>query len=194
MSNVVHDDAFKINIKNSSITKFINSTILDFAVTTFNMNVTDYWPMARKYLIWNTAIASLQFWTADLDRITLSRAMEEVYSAFFYSTATHTLHQQSVEILFICFMTTLNAAFEVMRAVQTLLTCLLHSEKCQEFTIYPASNTLHLTLIQSCHKTHFKLCPGQYADDYCSVHQITVTLQKISSLLPEPLQQVHQYA
>ena len=111
-SDVVHEDAFKINIKNSSITKFINSTILDFAITTFNMNITDYWLMAREYLIWNAAIASLQFWAADLDPVTLSRATEEVYSTFFYSATSHTLHQQSDEILFGHFMTTLNAAFE----------------------------------------------------------------------------------
>ena len=76
------------------------------------MNVTDYWPMAREYSMWNAAIASLQFWTADLDPVTLSRATEEVYSTFFYSTATHTLHQQSDEIPFGHFVTTLNAAFE----------------------------------------------------------------------------------
>ena len=76
------------------------------------MNITDYWPMAREYSIWNAAIASLQFCTAELDPVTLSRATEEVYSAFFYSTATHTLHQQSDEILFSRFVTSLNAAFE----------------------------------------------------------------------------------
>ena len=81
------------------------------------MNITDYWPMAWKYSIWNTAIASLQFWTADLNLVTLSIATEEVYSAFFYSTSTHTLHQQSDEILFGCFMTTLNAAFEQQLAL-----------------------------------------------------------------------------
>ena len=76
------------------------------------MNITDYWLMAREYSIWNAAIASLQFWTADLDPVTLGRATEEVYSAFFYSTATHTLRQQSDKILFGHFVTTLNAAFE----------------------------------------------------------------------------------
>ena len=76
------------------------------------MNVTSYWLMAREYSIWNVAIASLQFWTADLDPVTLGRATEEVYSAFFYSTATHTLHQQTDELLFDSIMTTLNAAFE----------------------------------------------------------------------------------
>ena len=68
--------------------------------------------MAREYSIWNTALASLQFWTADLDMITLGTAIEEVYLAFFYTTSTHTLCQQSDEILFSHFMTMLNAAFE----------------------------------------------------------------------------------
>ena len=76
------------------------------------MDVADYWLMAREYSIWNAAIASLQFWTADLDLITLGTATEEVYSAFFHTTSTYTLHQQSDEILFNCFMTTLNEAFE----------------------------------------------------------------------------------
>ena len=76
------------------------------------MNVTGYWPMARGYLVWNTAIAALQFWTADLEAHVFSSAIEQVYNAFFYSTATHLLCQQSDEVLFSCFMTTLNAAFE----------------------------------------------------------------------------------
>ena len=76
------------------------------------MNITDYWPMAREYSIWNATIASLQFWTADLDPVTLGMATEEVYSAFFYSTSTHTLHQQSDKILFGCFVITLNATFD----------------------------------------------------------------------------------
>ena len=76
------------------------------------MNITDYWPMAREYLIWNATIASLQFWTADLNVTTLGITTEEVYSAFFYTTSTYTLCQQYDEILFSCFVTTLNAAFE----------------------------------------------------------------------------------
>ena len=67
--------------------------------------------MAREYLIWNAAIVSLQFWTADLDIITLSTAIEEVYSAFFYTSA-YILCLQSDEILFSHLVTTLNAAFE----------------------------------------------------------------------------------
>ena len=78
----------------------------------FNMNVADYWSMAREYSIWNAAIALLQFWTADLDLVTLSSTTEEVYSAFFYSISTHTLHQQCDKILFGCFVIALNAAFD----------------------------------------------------------------------------------
>ena len=76
------------------------------------MDATDYWPMAREYSVWNTAIAALQFCTADLNAHTLSNAIEEVYSAFFYTPSAHTLHQQPDEILFGHFMTILNAAFE----------------------------------------------------------------------------------
>ena len=76
------------------------------------MNITDYWPMAREYSIWNSTIASLQFWTADLNMVTLGIATEDVYSAFFYSTSTYTLCQQPDKILFGHFVTTLNAAFE----------------------------------------------------------------------------------
>ena len=68
--------------------------------------------MAREYSIWNTAIASLQFWTKDLDPVTLGRATEHVYTTFFYSPSNHTLHQQSDKILFGCFVITLNAAFD----------------------------------------------------------------------------------
>ena len=93
LSNMVHSNAFQISIKqqHNKILLTLQSQI--FAVTTFNMNVTDYWLMARKFLIWNTTRASLQFWTADLNQVTLSIATEEVYSTFFYSTSTYTLHQ-----------------------------------------------------------------------------------------------------
>ena len=40
------------------------------------MNVTDYWPMAREYSIWNATVAALQFWTADLEAHILSHAIE----------------------------------------------------------------------------------------------------------------------
>ena len=82
------------------------------------MNIANYWLMAREYAIWNAAIASLQFWTADLDPITLGITTEEVSSAFFYSTSTYTLCQQPDDILFSCFVTTLNAAFEQKLALE----------------------------------------------------------------------------
>ena len=68
--------------------------------------------MAREYSIWNATIASLQFWTADLDPVTLGRDTEQVYTTFFYSSSSHTLCQQSDELLFGHFVITLNAAFD----------------------------------------------------------------------------------
>ena len=76
------------------------------------MNLTDYWPIAREYSVWNATVAVLQFWTADLEAHVLSSAIEQVYNAFFYSKSTHLLCKQSDEILFSHFVTTLNAAFE----------------------------------------------------------------------------------
>ena len=76
------------------------------------MNTADYWLMAREYSIWNAAIASVQFWTEDLDPVTLGRATEYVYTAFFYLPASHTLHQQSDETMFGHFVIALNVAFD----------------------------------------------------------------------------------
>ena len=76
------------------------------------MNVTDYWPMAREYSIWNATVAYLQFWTADLEVHALSSTIEQVYNAYFYSTSIHLLCQQSDEVLFSHFVTTLNEAFK----------------------------------------------------------------------------------
>ena len=63
------------------------------------MHVTDYWPMAREYSVWNAAVAALQLWTADLKTHVFSSTNEQVYNAFSYSTSTHLLHQQSDEVL-----------------------------------------------------------------------------------------------
>ena len=57
------------------------------------MNVTDYWPMAREYSVWNATVAAFQFWTTDLKAHVLSSTIEQVYNAFFYSTSTHLLFQ-----------------------------------------------------------------------------------------------------
>ena len=76
------------------------------------MDAADYWLMAREYPIWNAAIASLQFWTEDLDPVTLGRSTEQVYTTIFYSSSSHTLCRQSEEILFGCFVIALNAAFD----------------------------------------------------------------------------------
>ena len=40
------------------------------------MNTTDNWPFAREYSILNATVATLQFWTADLEPNILSNAIE----------------------------------------------------------------------------------------------------------------------
>ena len=75
------------------------------------MDTADYWLMAQEYSIWNATIASIQFWTEDLNPVTLSRATECIYGTFFYTSMSHTLHQQPNETLYGCFVIVLNAAF-----------------------------------------------------------------------------------
>ena len=74
------------------------------------METADYWPMAWEYSIWNATIASLQFWTEDLNPVTLGIASEHVYTTFFYTYTSQTLCQQSNKTLFGCFIIALNAA------------------------------------------------------------------------------------
>ena len=79
--------------------------------TTTTMETAEYWPMACKYDIWNAAITSFQFWPEDLDSITLGIASEHVYTTFFWTPTSHTLHQLPEDVLFGCFVIPLNAAF-----------------------------------------------------------------------------------
>ena len=97
----------------TKIENAINTQSLGFyrIFTTTTMDAADYWPMAQEYSIWNAAIASLQFWTEDLDPVTLGIATECVYTTFFYTSISHTLCQQSDETLFGCFIIALNTAF-----------------------------------------------------------------------------------
>ena len=81
----------------------------NFTATT--METAEYWLMACKYAIWNTAIASLQFWAEDLNLITLGIASECVYTTFFWMPTSHTLCHLSEDVLFGCFVIALNAAF-----------------------------------------------------------------------------------
>ena len=67
--------------------------------------------MACEYDIWNTTIASLQFWAEDLIPVTLGIASECVYTTFFWTPTSHTLHQLPEDVLFGCFVIALNAAF-----------------------------------------------------------------------------------
>ena len=105
-SDAIHDDAFQTNIKNSNINHFVNSIILDFAVTTYH-----YIQHECHRLLANGKTV-LHMECCHLNLVTLGSTMEEVYSAFFYSLSRHTLHQQSDKILFGHFVMALNAAFD----------------------------------------------------------------------------------
>ena len=50
-------------------------------------------------------------WAEDLDPITLGVASEHVYTTFFWTPTSHTLHQLPEDILFQQIVITLNAAF-----------------------------------------------------------------------------------
>ena len=78
----------------------------------FIKDTTDCWSFAREYSIWNVAVAALQFWTDNLNPPMLSKATERVYTTFFCSDSSQHLQDVSEEILFGCFVTTLNDAFE----------------------------------------------------------------------------------
>ena len=75
------------------------------------METAEYWLMACEYGIWKAAIASLQFWTGDLDPITLGIASECVYTTFLWTPTSHTLHQLPEDVLFGCFVIALHASF-----------------------------------------------------------------------------------
>ena len=66
---------------------------------------------AWEYGIWNATIASLQFWTEDLDPVTLGIASECVYTHFFWTSTSHTQCQLSEEALFGHSILALNSAF-----------------------------------------------------------------------------------
>ena len=72
-----------------------------------------YWPFAQEYSIWNAAFTAFQFWTADLELHILSNAIEQVYTAFFYSNSTQQLWNLPEEVLFSHFMTNLRNTFEI---------------------------------------------------------------------------------
>ena len=53
------------------------------------MDATHYWSFAREYSVWNTGVATLQFWMVDLKPHILSNVIERVYTAFFCSDSAH---------------------------------------------------------------------------------------------------------
>ena len=159
--------------------------ILQSHFITTTMNAAEYWPMAREYGIWNAAIESLQFWAEDLDPITLGIASECVYTHFFWTSTSHTLHQLSDEVLFGCFILALNSAFHqqlsfmqmkamkvvLMKTYQHLYGKLLTYTMCPvwsmhlltPFTLHHIDHLISLALTPS------HLQSDQFADVYPSI-------------------------
>ena len=75
------------------------------------METAEYRLMACEYAIWNATIMSLQFWAEDLDPVILGITSECIYTTFFWTPTSHTLHQLPEDVLFGCFVIALNAAF-----------------------------------------------------------------------------------
>ena len=76
------------------------------------MDATHYWPFAREYSVWNDTVITLQFWMEDLEPSILSDAIERVYTALCCSNSAQQLRNISEEVLFGCYVTTLNGTFE----------------------------------------------------------------------------------
>ena len=83
-----------------------------FNLQASTMDCSQYWSFAHEYCIWNATVTGLQFWVADLKLHILSNAIDQVYTAFFYSDFTQQTWNLPEETLFGHFMTTLNNAFE----------------------------------------------------------------------------------
>ena len=71
--------------KNMNLSSFSDSTHLMYITKISSMDTTHYWPFAREYSIWNTAVVAIQFWMEDLEPHILSDGIERVYTAFFCS-------------------------------------------------------------------------------------------------------------
>ena len=76
------------------------------------MNAPQYWPFVCEYSIWNATFAALQFWMADVKLHIFFNAIDHMYTTFFYSDFTQQMWTLPEEILFGCFMTTLNSIFK----------------------------------------------------------------------------------
>ena len=132
------------------------------------MQAEEYWLMAREYVIWNAAIASLQFWAEDLEPVTLGEASERVYYYFFWTPISHTLCHLPEETLFGCFVLALNATFMQQLSLQDegyesgsnedvptplhTMPHIHHMSSLEHASFYPAHSTPHRPV--TCNPTH----------------------------------------
>ena len=86
--------------------------LYSFHLPASTMETSQYWPFTCEYSIWNTTVATLQLWTANLEPHILSNVIDCIYAAFFYGDCTQHMWSLPEKTLFSHFVTTLNDTFE----------------------------------------------------------------------------------
>ena len=94
-----------------SIIQWLHSPYLHLQVNI--MDATHYWPFAWEYSIWNAAVAALQFWTADLEPHISQQCNKMSIHSFLPQQLCTATTKLSEEVLFSCFLTTLNDTLEI---------------------------------------------------------------------------------
>ena len=95
------------------------------------MNVTNYWPMAREYSVWNATVAALQFWTADLKNSCFSVAPLNKFTTPSFIPYLHIYYANSLQHLKVY----LHWKMKDTRMVVKILIYPLHSEEPPEYTM-----------------------------------------------------------
>ena len=123
------------------------------------MDALQYWPFAQEYFKWNSSIAALQFWMADLKLHILSNAIDWVYAAFFYSDFTQQIQHLPEEILFGHSVTILSDAFETELTQKDEV----YESRSENFNI----STLLSRALRICHisaREDFSLNPSHFGE------------------------------
>ena len=157
--------------------------------------------MAWEYGIWNATIASLQFWAADLNPVTLGIASEHVYNHFFWTSTSHTLCQVFEETLFGHFVLALNAAFtqqlsladegyesgsnEDLPTPLHKMPCMHHVSSIEHASFNPAHSTSHRPVTSASDLTHSPARPVHCRLSFSSDSDPMDTSNSSSDMTPE---------
>ena len=151
------------------------------------MNVTDYWPLAREYSLWNATVAALQFWTADLEAHVLSSTIEEVYNAFFYTTSTHLLTSNLKKFYLVTswphlmqlLKANLHWKMKDMRVEVKISTYPLLSDELPESAMFPVMKTSPITLLLHTPQLPVSHITSLYTASY---HSVALMMKEVPQL------------